>query len=107
MTLEGEFVRTTLLALLVGALVPILVQMFLTLRAVQRASLVLERRVDDTYRDVSRTLGDLGRERQAPDALSTIGAALVPAAIAAVRAFRTTEVRATNHSTANGEEKRP
>jgi hypothetical protein len=83
-----DIVRIVLLAFVGGLAVPILVQLFLTLRTLQRVSLSVERRIDETSREVTHVLAGLRREPSGPDALSLIASAAVPAVLAAVRAFR-------------------
>jgi hypothetical protein len=83
-----ETVRIVLLAFLGGLAVPILVQLFLTLRTLQRVSLSVERRIDETSRELSDVLGGLRRQASGPDVGSLIASAAVPAVVAAVRAFR-------------------
>jgi hypothetical protein len=87
MTPPAEMVRVALAALLAGIALPLLVQLFLTLRAVSRASAALTRQLDENGRQLSTLLADL-RAHQRPDAGALLANALVPAAIAAVRAFR-------------------
>jgi hypothetical protein len=94
-----DVVRIVLLAFLGGLAVPILVQLFLTLRTLQRVSLSVERRIDETSREVASVLAGLRRESSGPDALSLIAGAAVPAVLAAVRAFRATP---TTSSAPNG-----
>jgi hypothetical protein len=88
MTSPAELVRVALAALLAGIALPLLVQLFLTLRAVSRTSAVLTRQLEENGRQLSTLLADL-RTHQRPDAGALLANALVPAAIAAVRAFRT------------------
>jgi hypothetical protein len=85
-----DIVRIVLLAFLGGLAVPVLVQVFLTLRTLQRVSLSVERRIEETSREVTGVLAGLRRESSGPDPMSLIASAAVPAVLAAVRAFRTT-----------------
>jgi hypothetical protein len=88
MSTTTDVVRIVLLAFLGGLAVPILIQLFLTLRTLQRVSLSVERRIDETSREVDSVLAGLRRESSGPDALSLVASAAVPAVLAAVRAFR-------------------
>jgi hypothetical protein len=88
-TSTTDTVRIVLLAFLGGLAVPILVQLFLTLRTLQRVSLSVERRMDETSRELTSVLAGLRREGSGgPDVVSLIASAAVPAVLAAVRAFR-------------------
>jgi hypothetical protein len=83
-----DTIRIVLLAFLGGLVVPVLVQLFLTLRTLQRVSLTVERRIEATSRELTDVLGGLRRESTGPDVASLIASAAVPAVLAAVRAFR-------------------
>jgi hypothetical protein len=104
MTPETELLRFGLLALLTGVAIPLAVQTFLVLRNVQRATSTLDRRLDQTLRDVGDVVAELKRVSvPAPSLVSQLVAA-VPAVIAGVQAFRAgmapdgaSEPPATNH----------
>lgn len=85
---EGEVIRDVLFALLVGAALPLMAQAFVTLRGISRVAHTAERRLDE----IGAALSDLGaglrRGRSSGvDAAALLGA-LLPAALAAVKAFR-------------------
>ena len=88
MTSSAEVFRLGLLALLTGIALPLLVQLFLVLRNVQRVTSVLDRRLDGTLRAVEEIAADVKRGSAAPASWPAIAAAMVPAVIAAARAFR-------------------
>jgi uncharacterized protein YoxC len=89
MTSPGELVRIALLALLTGVAVPLLVQLFLTLRSLRRATDAVERRLDKLLGDVN-SIAEQVRERAAhPSPLAASLTATLPAVVAAVQAFRT------------------
>lgn len=84
----GEGLRLILVALGLGVAIPVLVQLFLTLREVQRTVKLLNTHVEPSL----RALNDIAqRLRDTPPAGQqgvTIAAALIPAAVAAYRAYR-------------------
>jgi hypothetical protein len=83
-----DLLRFGLAALLTGVAIPLAVQLFLVLRNLQRATATLDRRLDQTLRDVGDVIAELKRVSvPAPSLVSQLAAA-VPAAIAAVQAFR-------------------
>lgn len=89
MTSSGELVRIALLALLTGVAVPLLVQLFLTLRSLRLATDAVERRLDKLLGDVN-AIADQVRDRAAhPSPLTASLTAALPAVFAAVQAFRT------------------
>jgi len=88
MSTTTDVIRVVLLAFISGLALPLLVQLFLTLRSLQRASLTVERRVDETSREVRDLLAGLHREPAGADLASTLASAAIPAIVAAVRAFR-------------------
>ena len=88
MTSQTELFRFGLAALLTGVAIPLAVQLFLVLRNVQKATATLDRRLDQTLRDVGDVVAELKRVSvPAPSLVSQLAAA-VPAVIAAVHAFR-------------------
>jgi uncharacterized protein YoxC len=90
-----EVVKVVLLALVVGAALPLAVQLWITLRSVRQAIDRAGHGIDRTLRDVAETSAEL-RElaasvqqlRSSVRMASAIGAAVGPAVVAAVRAFR-------------------
>ncbi len=91
MTAQGELILISLAALTVGAWLPIAIQLFLTARTVQRTSLAVERQVGDVHQTLTALVRDVTPERRPSDVTAAIGAALVPAVVAAFRALRTPE----------------
>ena len=88
MTSQTDLFRFGLAALLTGVAIPLAVQLFLVLRNVQRATATLDRRLDQTLRDVGDVVAELKRVSvPAPSLVSQLAAA-APALIAAVHAFR-------------------
>ena len=88
MTSSGELIRIALLALLTGVAVPLLVQLFLTLRSLRLATDAVERRLDKLLGDVN-AIADQVRTRAAhPSSLAASLTAALPAVSAAVQAFR-------------------
>jgi hypothetical protein len=88
MASNTEIVRLAIGALLAGIAIPLLVQLFLVLRNVQRATAVLDRRLDQTLRDMGDVLADLKQVTAPSPPLAAQLAAALPAIVAAVRAFR-------------------
>ncbi len=99
MSTPAELFRVALAALLVGVALPLLVQLFLTLRSLQKVLVVLDKRLDVTLRDLSDTIGSLRQVGAPASTASAIGAALVPAIVAGIRALRTPSEL---HPTSNG-----
>jgi hypothetical protein len=89
MTSPAELFRLGLLALLAGVALPLFVQLFLVLRNVQRVTAVLDRRLDGTLHALEDVAAVVKRGDAAPAAWPSAAAAMVSAAIAAARAFRT------------------
>lgn len=87
MTPPADIVRVALTALLVGMALPLMVQLFVTLRAIARASTSLTRQLDENGRQLSTLMAEI-RAHQQPDAGALLASALIPAAVAAIRAFR-------------------
>jgi hypothetical protein len=81
-------IQTVLVALLVGVALPLLLQMFVTVRALQRTAERVERRLDGALADVSHLASRLDASPRQSEAAALVGAALVPAALAAIRTFR-------------------
>jgi low affinity Fe/Cu permease len=88
MTSQTELLRFGLAALLTGLAIPLLVQLFLVLRNVQRATASLDKRLDTTLRDVNEVVAELKRVTVPAPSLTSQLVAAVPAVIAAVHAFR-------------------
>jgi hypothetical protein len=88
MTTQTELLRFGLAALLTGVAIPLAVQLFLVLRNVQKATATLDRRLDQTLRDVGDVVAELKRVSVPAPSLVSQLAAVVPAVIAAVHAFR-------------------
>jgi hypothetical protein len=88
MASNTEIVRLAIAALLAGIAIPLLIQLFLVLRNVQRATAVLDRRLDQTLRDVGDVLAELKQASSPAPPLAAQLAAALPAIVAAVRAFR-------------------
>lgn len=88
MTTQTELLRFGLVALLTGIAIPLAVQLFLVLRNLQKATATLDRRLDQTLRDVGDVVAELKRASvPAPSLVSQLVAA-VPAVIAGVQAYR-------------------
>jgi len=88
MTVSGELIRIALLALLTGVAVPLLVQLFLTLRSLRLATDAVEQRLDKLLGDVN-AIADAVREKAThPCRLASSLTAALPAVVAAVQAFR-------------------
>jgi hypothetical protein len=83
-----QALQLTIVALLGGMAIPLIVQLFLTARTVQRVALSTERKLDETRRELHALLAGGRRETAAAEWTSTLASAAVPALIAAVRAFR-------------------
>jgi ABC-type phosphate/phosphonate transport system permease subunit len=90
MSATNETVRIAIFALLAGAALPLIIQLFLTARSFRRTVDTVERRLDRALRDIDELSADL-RRRPAAGSTSIVGAiaAATPAVVAAVRAFRT------------------
>jgi hypothetical protein len=88
MTSTTEIVKLALGALLTGIAIPLLVQLFLVLRNVRRATAVLDQRLDRTLRDMGDVIAELKRASTPSPSLSSQLVAALPAIVAAMRAFR-------------------
>lgn len=88
MSNSSEMIRIALMALIVGVTLPLLVQLFMTLRSLQKVITMLDKRLDPTLRDLSDTIASLRKTTEPTNAASIIGAAAVPAALAALQAFK-------------------
>jgi hypothetical protein len=89
MSTSADTIRIALLALLAGAALPVLIQLFVTLRGLRRTADAVERRLDQTLRDIGDLAADVRRTAVAPTSMGAVIAAATPAVVAAVRAFRT------------------
>jgi hypothetical protein len=112
MTSPAEVFRLGLLALLAGVALPLLVQLFLVLRNVQRVTAVLDRRLDGTLHALEDVAAVVKHGGEQSASWPTAAAAMVSAAIAAARAFRTGIAHDHDHDAApthnnHAEEKRP
>ena len=91
MQTDSELIKIALAALFAGVAIPLLLQLFLTLRRLQHLMATLERRLDPALRDLADVISDLKpRPQPSHAATATLIAALVPALVAGARAFRTT-----------------
>jgi hypothetical protein len=106
MSTTTDTIRLVLLAFFGGLALPLMVQLFLTLRTLQRTSLTVERRIDETSREVHEVLAGLRREPAGPDLGSVLAGAAVPAVIAAIRAFRSTPSAQPARNGANAHEEK-
>jgi hypothetical protein len=88
MTSQTELLRFGLAALLTGVAIPLAVQLFLVMRNVQRVTATLDRRLDQTLRDVADVVAELKRVTVPAPSLVEQLVAAVPAVIAGVHAFR-------------------
>lgn len=88
MTPSGELIRIALLALLTGVAVPMLVQVFLTLRSLRLATEAVEGRLDKLLGDVNAIADDVRTRATNPGPLASSLTAALPAVVAAVQAFR-------------------
>lgn len=84
-----QLIQLTIVALLAGMMIPLLVQLFLTARTLQRTSASVDRKVEDARREVHDLLTGIRRDSGASDLASVVASAAVPALIAGIRAFRT------------------
>ena len=82
----GETIRLVMLAFGAGLAVPLALQLFLTLRTAQRTITSTRVRMERTLDGLDGVINRI----QAPtnQTLSAVGAALVPAAVAAFKAWR-------------------
>jgi len=88
MTSSGELIRIALLALVTGVAVPLLVQLFLTLRSLRLATDAVERRLDKLLGDVNAIADEVRTRASNPGPLAASLTAAVPAILAGVQAFR-------------------
>lgn len=77
-----------LLAFACGLAVPLALQLFLTLRATQRTITSTRLRVERTLDGLDAVMNKVGAGSSTNQTLSAVGAALVPAAVAAFKAWR-------------------
>lgn len=84
-----ESIKLVILAFTVGLAAPLVVQLFLTLRTAQRAMASTRVRIERTLDGLDAVIGRFqGGSSPTTQALSAFGAALVPAAAAAFKAWR-------------------
>lgn len=84
-----DAIKVALAALMVGVAVPLLVQLFITLRSLRQAVATMDERLDRTMHELNELLARVSRAQAPPnETLSQVGAALIPAVVAAVRAYR-------------------
>jgi hypothetical protein len=104
MSTTPQIVQLAILALLAGMAIPLLVQLFLTARTVKRVSESLDRKLDETRRELHELIAGGRRDGGSADLASALAGAAVPAVIAAVRAYRATPA---NHAHSNGARQSP
>lgn len=102
MTPTNITVSVVLLALGVGVALPVLIQAFVTLRSANRLMVSLDRRLETTLGDLSRAVGRLEPASDHRQVASLIGAAVVPAIVAAVRSLRHREQPSAGADATNG-----
>ncbi|MDX2024596.1 MAG: hypothetical protein SF187_30420 [Deltaproteobacteria bacterium] len=88
MSPTSEMIRIALLCLVAGVSLPLLVQLFLTLRSLQKVIVMFDKRLDPALRDLSHAIEGL-RKAEPSNAASVIGAAALPALLAAFNAWKT------------------
>ena len=88
MTSAGDTIRIALLALVTGAVIPVLVQLFLTARSLRSAVETIERRLDSVGRQVGELAADFKSQTGKSTPLWAALGAAAPAIAAAVHAFR-------------------
>jgi hypothetical protein len=87
----AQMIQIALFALVAGIAIPVLVQLFVTLRSIQRSATAVQHKMDETLATVTAVVGPLGASRPTgSDPLPALAAALVPALVAGFRAYRTT-----------------
>jgi hypothetical protein len=112
MTVTAQMIGVALLALVTGIAVPLMVQLFLTLRSLQRVAGVLDRRLDRTLGELSEVASNLRQSTSPGAGSSALLAALAPALVAAVGSFassmttRRSDDRGGDDSPGTGEEVR-
>jgi hypothetical protein len=87
--MNTEAIQLAIVALVAGISIPLLVQLFLTARTVQRVSVSVEHKLDESRRELHDLLAGVRSGSGASEWSSALASAAVPAIIAAVRAFRT------------------
>lgn len=85
---SNQTLLIVLAALLVGALLPLIAQLFLTARSLRRVLRVVEKRADGTLGDLAEAVAALKNVAAPVNPLMNIGAAIAPAVLAAFQAFR-------------------
>lgn len=106
MTSPRDLVLLALLALALGVAIPLMLQAFLALRDARRTMARLEGRITPALRDVEEVAALLRRRVEPASLASGLVEALIPAAVAAIRAFRASMVapgRTEETVTATGE----
>jgi type II secretory pathway component PulJ len=88
MSSTPELIRIAIFALLAGIAVPVLVQLFISLRTLDRSARALERKLDETLSLIAGTVANANRPTTGSDTLALLLGALGPALAAGVRAFR-------------------
>jgi hypothetical protein len=89
---DSAVIKIVLATLVVGVAIPLLLQLFLTLRRLQHLVATLDRRLDPALRDLADVISDFKpRPRASHAEIATVIAAAVPALVAGIRAFRSTD----------------
>jgi hypothetical protein len=101
MTSQTDLFRFGLAALLTGVAIPLALQLFLVLRNVQKATATLDRRLDETLRDVGDVVAELKRVSVPAPSLASQLVAALPAVIAGVHAFRSGMARTDSSDTSS------
>lgn len=91
-----QVVTVVLLAVLVGALLPVLMQLRATLRAAETTMTRTLPRIDEAMQDVRRLTTDASRLLEGLDSsrqlAGAVGAAVGPAILAGLRAYRSSHI---------------
>jgi hypothetical protein len=102
--MNTETLRLAITALIAGMSIPLLVQLFLTARTVQRVAASADRKLEETRRELHDLLAGSRREAAGAEWMGALASAAVPAIAAAVRTFRSTVADEDhNRTNSNGE----
>ena len=83
-----QMIQLTIVALLAGMGIPLMVQLFLTARSLQRTAASVEGKLEAARRELHDVLEGIRRDSSTGDLASVLASAAVPALLAGIRAFR-------------------
>jgi hypothetical protein len=101
--MNTETLQLAIIALIAGMSVPLLVQLFLTARTVQRVAASADRKLEEARRELHDLIAGSRREPATAEWTAVLASAAMPAIVAAVRSFRASVASETqNRANSNG-----